>query len=119
MKKFIAVYALAILASCASFAPVSPPASADSICFNTFAPTPVPVQGHPTLGLCVNNILQTQVVGPGGSPLPTSGPTAAPGPTDANGIPLVHPTAVPTQTIQGCTGCVAVPVSIATSLAII
>jgi hypothetical protein len=154
MKKFIAVYALAILASCASFAHVSPPASADSICFNTVAATPVPAIGRPTLGLCNNNILQVNatITGAPAAPTPIAYPTntagvllvqptnvpttgvtvvntpgvviqntsipvtaattlpvsgtltvntPVPGPTDANGIPLVHPTAIGTVQVTG------------------
>ena len=101
------LFCITLFASCASFVHTSPHASADMICYTVSQPPPAGVYGL-TVPPC------TAITA-----APTAGPTAVPGPTDANGIPLVHPTALPTQTIQGCTGCVAVPVSIATSLAII
>jgi len=137
MKKLIAVFCLSLIASCATFVQNSPHASADSICFNAAAPTPTPIPGHPTLGICNNNILQVNATITGAPATPVPFPTSATGvllvqptnvptigvncvsgcsaaayPTTAAGFLIVAPTALPTQTIQGCVGCVAVPVSI-------
>lgn len=108
MKKIVAITAFALLASCAAFVQSSPHASADAICFNNAAPTPLPITGRPTLGICNNNILGVQIVGGSGTPLPT----AIPAPTDANGYPIVHPTAVGTLSVNcaaGCTGSTPIP----------
>lgn len=97
MKKLLAVFCLALIASCASFIQTSPHASADAICFNNAAPTPLPTTLRPTLGICNNNILGVQIVGSGGTPIPT----AAPFPTATAGGPiLVQPTNVPTLIAQ-------------------
>jgi hypothetical protein len=98
-------FCITLFASCASFVHTSSHASADMICYTVSQPPPAGVYGL-TVPPC------TAITA-----APTAGPTAVPGPTDANGIPLVHPTAVGTLSVNCVSGCAAgsTPIPFATN----
>ena len=82
--------ALGLFIASALFAGISHPGyvSADALCYQNAAPTPIPTAGSITLGICdaAGHLLTTS----------SGGPTPIPFPTSTSGVPLVQPTNVPT-----------------------
>jgi hypothetical protein len=123
MRRFL----LALFVASVLFCGVENPryVRADALCYQNVVPTPIPTAKSVTLGLCASNVLQVNVVGAGGSPLPTAAPAATPPyqivcATTAPSGSVVCPTPIPlpTQPYQvNCVSGCATPIPFPTSTA--
>ncbi len=78
-NRLLALFSFALFASCASFIHSAAPVSADSVCYTSGNPTPMPAgQSGLTYPACIGGVLQTSGTG-GSTPAPYPTSTTSPG----------------------------------------